>query len=71
MGSEMCIRDSLTDNLFQIAGGLRSGMGYTGAATINQLREEAQFVQITAAGLAESHPHDVELTKDAPNYAKN
>lgn len=58
------------DDLFQIAGGLRSGMGYTGSATIDDLRLNAQFVQITAAGLAESHPHDVELTKSAPNYAK-
>ena len=71
MVDDQIMTGDLTDNLFQIAGGLRSGMGYTGAATINQLREEAQFVQITAAGLAESHPHDVELTKDAPNYAKN
>lgn len=71
MVDDQIMTGDLTDNLFQIAGGLRSGMGYTGSATINQLREEAQFVQITAAGLAESHPHDVELTKDAPNYAKN
>lgn len=64
------IGDTPADDLFQIAGGLRSGMGYTGSATINDLRLNAQFAQITAAGLAESHPHDVELTKSAPNYAK-
>ena len=64
------IGDTPADDLFQIAGGLRSGMGYTGSATIDDLRPNAQFVQITAAGLAESHPHDVELTKSAPNYAK-
>ena len=64
------IGDTPADDLFQIAGGLRSGMGYTGSATIDDLRLNAQFVQITAAGLAESHPHDVELTKSAPNYAK-
>ena len=64
------IGDTPADDLFQIVGGLRSGMGYTGSATIDDLRPNAQFVQITAAGLAESHPHDVELTKSAPNYAK-
>ena len=64
------IGDTPADDLFQIAGGFRSGMGYTGSATIDDLRLNAQFVQITAAGLAESHPHDVELTKSAPNYAK-
>ena len=64
------IGDTPADDLFQIAGGLRSGMGYTGSATIDDLRLNVQFVQITAAGLAESHPHDVELTKSAPNYAK-
>lgn len=64
------IGDTPADDLFQIAGGLRSSMGYTGSATIDDLRLNAQFVQITAAGLAESHPHDVELTKSAPNYAK-
>ncbi|MBJ7693921.1 inosine-5-monophosphate dehydrogenase [Weissella confusa] len=64
------IGDTPADDLFQIAGGLRSGMGYTGSATIDDLHLNAQFVQITAAGLAESHPHDVELTKSAPNYAK-
>ena len=64
------IGDTPADDLFQIAGGLRSGMVYTGSATIDDLRLNAQFVQITAAGLAESHPHDVELTKSAPNYAK-
>ncbi|TGE73437.1 IMP dehydrogenase [Weissella confusa] len=53
------IGDTPADDLFQIAGGLRSGMGYTGSATIDDLRLNAQFVQITAAGLAESHPHDV------------
>lgn len=64
------IGDTPADDLFQISGGLRSGMGYTGSATIDDLRPNVQFVQITAAGLAESHPHDVELTKSAPNYAK-
>ena len=54
--------------VFQIDGGLRSGMGYVGAADIPSLIEKAQFVQITNAGLKESHPHDVQMTKAAPNY---
>ena len=49
-------------------GGLRSGMGYVGAATLEELREKARFVRITNAGLVESHPHDVMITKEAPNY---
>jgi IMP dehydrogenase len=57
------------DVLFQMVGGLRSGMGYVGCATIDALRTEAQFVRITAAGLRESHPHDVTITREAPNYS--
>lgn len=56
--------------MFQIVGGLRSGMGYVGAATIEDLRQNAQFVKITNAGLRESHPHDVQITKKAPNYER-
>ncbi|KRN12994.1 IMP dehydrogenase GMP reductase [Fructilactobacillus fructivorans] len=55
--------------LFQIAGGLRSGMGYTGSHAISDLINNAQFVRITNAGLRESHPHDVQITKSAPNYS--
>ena len=62
-------RGPVGDVIFQIAGGIRSGMGYCGASTIDQLRCESEFVQITAAGLRESHPHDVVLTKEAPNYS--
>jgi IMP dehydrogenase len=51
-------------------GGLRAGMGYVGAANLDELFERARFVRITAAGLKESHPHDVEITKEAPNYAR-
>lgn len=58
----------LSDILFQLMGGLRSGMGYVGARTIEELRQKAQFVRITAAGLKESHVHDVSITKEAPNY---
>ncbi len=61
-------KGDVSDVVFQIDGGLRSGMGYCGAANIPELIEKAQFVQITNAGLRESHPHDVQMTKAAPNY---
>lgn len=61
-------KGDVSDVVFQIDGGLRSGMGYCGAANINELIDKAQFVQITNAGLRESHPHDVQMTKAAPNY---
>ena len=61
-------RGSLATNLFQLVGGLRSGMGYVGAKTIADLKERAKFVRITSASLKESHPHDVIITKEAPNY---
>ncbi len=58
----------LADYMFQLMGGLRSGMGYVGAADLRELREKARFVRITNAGLIESHPHSVFITKEAPNY---
>ena len=58
------------DVIYQIIGGLRSGMGYVGAHTVNDLIANAQFMQITNAGLIESHPHDITITKQAPNYHK-
>ncbi len=58
----------LKDFLFQMAGGLRSGMGYTGSANIADLQQHTHFIEISAAGLKESHPHDVTITKEAPNY---
>ena len=61
-------KGDVSDVVFQIDGGLRSGMGYCGTANIPELIEKAQFVQITNAGLRESHPHDVQMTKEAPNY---
>lgn len=61
----------LADTIFQLLGGLRSGMGYTGCRTIEELHEKAQFVRITGAGLKESHPHDIQITKEAPNYSIN
>jgi len=57
------------DVLFQLVGGLRSGMGYCGVGDIDALRKEVEFVQITGAGLRESHPHDVTITREAPNYS--
>lgn len=62
-------RGTAEDTIFQLLGGLRSGMGYCGARTVEQLQEKGQFVQITAASLKESHPHDIHITKEAPNYS--
>ncbi|MBS4193462.1 IMP dehydrogenase [Bacillus sp. FJAT-49705] len=59
----------LTDTIYQLVGGLRSGMGYCGTKDLTELRENAQFVKMTGAGLRESHPHDVQITKEAPNYS--
>ncbi|MPW03875.1 IMP dehydrogenase [Limosilactobacillus fermentum] len=61
-------KGDVSDVIFQMVGGLRSGMGYVGAGNIQTLINQAQFVQITNAGLRESHPHDVQITKEAPNY---
>ena len=61
-------RGPLSDMIYQLIGGLRSGMGYVGAANIEELRQKAKFVRITASGLKESHVHDVIITKEAPNY---
>jgi len=62
-------RGTLADSVFQLIGGLRAGMGYCGTATIEDLKTKTKFVRITAAGLRESHPHDVVITKEAPNYS--
>ena len=56
------------DVIHQLVGGIKAAMGYTGSATLEALRERAQFVQITGAGLKESHVHDVTITREAPNY---
>ena len=61
----------VSETIYQMMGGLRAGMGYCGCGTIDELRTKAQFVQITAAGLRESHPHDIYITKEAPNYTVN
>jgi IMP dehydrogenase len=60
----------LGDVVFQLVGGLRAGMGYTGSTSIEDLHRRAKFTRISAAGLAESHPHDVQITKEAPNYER-
>ncbi|MEH6945273.1 IMP dehydrogenase [Bacillus sp. JJ722] len=59
----------LADTLYQLIGGIRAGMGYCGAANLEALRENSRFVRMTGAGLRESHPHDVQITKEAPNYS--
>jgi IMP dehydrogenase len=62
-------KGTVSDSIFQLAGGLRSGMGYCGAANIETLQKHAKFMKITSAGLKESHPHDIYITKEAPNYS--
>lgn len=62
-------KGSTEDTVFQLLGGLRSGMGYCGAHNIGELQEEAHFIKISAASLKESHPHDIHITKEAPNYS--
>lgn len=62
-------KGKLADIVYQMVGGLRSGMGYVGAANLQSLADDAQFVRISGAGLRESHPHDVQITKEAPNYS--
>lgn len=59
----------LADTIHQLIGGLRSGMGYCGAKNLDELRNDTEFVRITGAGLRESHPHDIQITKEAPNYS--
>ena len=61
----------LSDTVFQMMGGLKSGMGYCGTRTIRELKENGKFIRITGAGLRESHPHDIYITKEAPNYSYN
>jgi IMP dehydrogenase len=58
----------VSDTVFQLVGGLQSGMGYCGAATLGELKAKAEFCRVTTGGLRESHPHDVTITREAPNY---
>ncbi len=67
--ARVAYKGPVSDTVFQLAGGLRSGMGYCGARTLDRLRATARFVRITAGGLRESHPHDVTITREAPNYS--
>ncbi len=62
-------KGAVADSVFQLIGGIRAGMGYCGCPTIPEMHERAKFVQITSAGLIESHPHDIQITKEAPNYS--
>lgn len=62
-------KGALSETIFQMMGGLRSGMGYCGAHNIEELRTKSEFIRITSAGLVESHPHDINITKEAPNYS--
>jgi hypothetical protein len=62
-------KGSLSDFVYQLVGGLRAGMGYCGARTIDELRREARFIQVSTASVRESHPHDIAITQEAPNYS--
>ena len=61
-------RGPLSTTIFQMVGGIRAGMGYVGAKTLSEMVDKAEFIQITSASLKESHPHDIMITKEAPNY---
>ena len=63
-------KGNASDTIYQLLGGIKAGMGYLGADTINTLQKHAEFVLITANGLVESHPHDINITKEAPNYSR-
>ena len=62
-------KGNVEDTVYQLMGGLRSGMGYCGTQTIEELKNNGKFVKISAAALRESHPHDIHITKEAPNYS--
>ncbi|MCR4922893.1 MAG: IMP dehydrogenase, partial [Lachnospiraceae bacterium] len=64
-------KGTVEDTIFQLIGGIRSGMGYCGCANIDELKENGRFVKISAAALRESHPHDIQITKEAPNYSSD
>jgi IMP dehydrogenase len=63
-------KGELYESIHQFIGGLRAGMGYSGAQDIDQLQKKSKFIQITASGIQESHPHNVAITKEAPNYSR-
>ena len=70
-GVDLVYKGHVAHEIFQMVGGLRSSMGYLGAKDIADFHKKAKFVQITPAGLHESHPHNIMITKDAPNYKKS
>ena len=65
----IAFKGSVEDSIYQLMGGLRAGMGYCGTHTIQELKENGRFIRITSAGIRESHPHDIQITKEAPNYS--
>ena len=62
-------KGALSDFVFQLVGGLRAGMGYCGTQTIDELRRDAKFIQVSAASVREGHPHDIAITQESPNYS--
>ncbi len=62
-------KGGVAEYIYQLVGGIRSGMGYCGARNLEELNDRARFLRVTAAGLRESHPHDIQITKEAPNYS--
>ena len=68
-GRPVPYKGSLADTVYQLVGGLRAGMGYCGTRTLEELKANTKFMTITPAGLRENHPHDVQITKEAPNYS--
>ena len=70
IAGRVAYKGEVSEVMYQFIGGLRAGMGYCGAPDIPTLQESAQFVRITAAGVQESHPHDVHITREAPNYSR-
>lgn len=62
-------KGAVADTVFQLLGGLRAGMGYCGVKNIDELMNKTRFIRVTSAGLKESHPHDVTITKESPNYS--
>jgi IMP dehydrogenase len=63
-------KGNLAEVIYQMTGGLRAGMGYVGAKNISTLKKEGKFVRITGSGIVESHPHDVSITRESPNYSR-
>ena len=62
-------RGTLSDFVYQLVGGLKAGMGYCGTSNIKELRKDSKFIRISSASVSESHPHDIQITKESPNYS--